>query len=52
MESVTTFPFESKAITNVHVQNFGRVVDLAQKWNKHRWPNSKCAEFKKLEAHL
>jgi hypothetical protein len=45
MESVATFLFDSKAITNVHVQNFGRVVDMAQKWSEHRWPNSKHVKF-------
>jgi hypothetical protein len=48
IESVATFPFDSKAIIIVQVQNFGKVVevvDLAQKWNKHRWPNSKHVGF-------
>jgi hypothetical protein len=44
--------FDSTIITDVHVQNFGKIVDLeAQRWSKHRWFNSECARFPKLEAH-
>jgi hypothetical protein len=45
MESVATFPFGSKAIMDVHVQNLSKVVDLTQKWNKQKWFNSEHAEF-------
>jgi len=34
IESVSIFPFDFKAIMNVHVYNFDRVVDLAQKRSK------------------
>jgi hypothetical protein len=43
IESVATFPFDSKAIMDVQVQNLSRVVDLAQKWNKHKWFNLEYA---------
>jgi len=29
--------FDSMTITDVHVQNFGGIIDLAQRWNKHKW---------------
>jgi hypothetical protein len=30
----------SITITDVNVQNFCIIVDLAQRWSKHKWPNS------------
>jgi len=41
----------STTIIDVSVQNFGIIVDLAQRWSKRKWPNSECAGFPKLEAH-
>jgi len=29
----------STTITDVNVQNFGIIADLAQRWSKHKWPN-------------
>jgi hypothetical protein len=37
---------------DVIVQNFSGIVDLAQRWSKHRWPNSECVRFPKLETHI
>jgi hypothetical protein len=34
------------------MQNFGRIVDLAQTWTKYKWPSLECAGFLKLEAHI
>jgi len=41
----------SITITNADVQNFGIIVDLAQRWSKCKWPNSKCIGVPKLEVH-
>ncbi len=37
---------------DVIVQNFSGIVDLAQRWSKHRWPNLECVRFPKLETHI
>ncbi len=31
------FSFDSMTVMDVHVQNFGGIIDLAQRWNKHKW---------------
>jgi len=41
----------STTITDVNVQNFGIIVDLAQRWSKCKWLNSECVGFPKFEAH-